>query len=82
LPVLHRIAHLQNRRDEVPKVELARELAAKKDKPGIREIAENLWNKDKNIQGDCIRVVEERVEDLSGSALRRLKKVLKRAADA
>jgi hypothetical protein len=59
MPVLHRIAHLQNRRDEVLNVELARELAAKKNKAGIREIAENLWNKDKNIQGDCIKVLYE-----------------------
>jgi hypothetical protein len=34
-------------------------LAAKKDKAGIREIAENLWNKDKNIQADCIKVLYE-----------------------
>jgi hypothetical protein len=59
MPVLHRIAHLQGRRDEVPNQQLARDLAAKKDKAGIREIAENLWNKDKNIQGDCIKVLYE-----------------------
>ena len=39
--------------------ELARALAARKDKAGIREIAENLWNKDKNIQADCIKVLYE-----------------------
>ena len=38
---------------------MARELATKKDKKGIREIAENLWNKDKNIQADCIKVLYE-----------------------
>ena len=59
MPVLNRIAHFQNRRDEVPNQELARDLAAKKDKTGIREIAENLWNKDKNIQADCIKVLYE-----------------------
>jgi len=59
MPVLHRIAHLQGRRDEIPNQQLARDLAAKKDKAGIREIAENLWNKDKNIQGDCIKVLYE-----------------------
>ena len=47
------------RRDEVPNQELARDLATKKDKAGIREIAENLWNKDKNIQADCIKVLYE-----------------------
>jgi hypothetical protein len=59
MSVLNRIAHFQNRRDEVPNQELARDLAAKKDKTGVREIAENLWNKDKNIQADCIKVLYE-----------------------
>src|SRR5687767_4712949 len=59
MSVLQRIAHMQGRRDEVPNQELARDLAAKKDKAGLREIAENLWNKDRNIQGDCIKVLYE-----------------------
>ena len=59
MSVLNRLAHSQGRRDEVPNQELARDLAAKKDKAGIREIAENLWNRDKNIQGDCIKVLYE-----------------------
>ena len=59
MSVLNQIAHLQNRRDEVPNQKLARELAAKKDKAGIREIAENLWNKDRHIQADCIKVLYE-----------------------
>jgi len=59
MSVLNRLAHSLGRRDEVPNQELARELAAKKDKKGIREIAENLWNKDKNIQADCIKVLYE-----------------------
>jgi len=57
--VLNRLASSLGRRDEVPNQELARELAAKRDKAGIREIAENLWNKDKNIQADCIKVLYE-----------------------
>ena len=59
MSVLNRLAYSLGRRDEVPNQELARELAAKKDKKGIREIAENLWNKDKNIQADCIKVLYE-----------------------
>jgi len=59
MSVLNRIAYFQNRRDEVPNQELAKELASRKDKTGIREIAENLWNKDKNIQADCIKVLYE-----------------------
>ena len=59
MPALDRIAHFQNRRDEVPNQELARDLAAQQDREGIREIAENLWNKNKNIQADCIKVLYE-----------------------
>lgn len=59
MSVLNRLAHSLGRRDEVPNQELARELAVKKDKKGIHEIAENLWNRDKNIQADCIKVLYE-----------------------
>ena len=59
MSVLNRLAHSLGRRDEVPNQELAHELAAKKNKAGIKEIAENLWNKDKNIQADCIKVLYE-----------------------
>jgi hypothetical protein len=59
MPILDKLAYSLGRRDEVPNQELARDLAAKKDKKGIREIAENLWNKDRNIQADCIKVLYE-----------------------
>jgi hypothetical protein len=59
MSVLNRLASSIGRRDEIPNQELARDLAVKKDKAGIREIAENLWNKDKNIQADCIKVLYE-----------------------
>lgn len=59
MSILNRLASLQNRRDEVPNQDLARDLAAKRNKAGIREVAENLWNKDKNIQADCIKVLYE-----------------------
>jgi hypothetical protein len=59
MSALERIAHFQDRRDEVPNQELARDLAARKDRAGIREIAENLWNKDKGIQADCVKVLYE-----------------------
>lgn len=59
MSALNRLASALNRRDEVPNQELARDLAAKKDKAGIREVAENLWNKDKAIQADCIKVLYE-----------------------
>jgi hypothetical protein len=59
MSVIDKLAHSLGRRDEVPNQELAQDLATKKDKKGIHEIAENLWNKDKNIQADCIKVLYE-----------------------
>jgi hypothetical protein len=59
MSVLNRLASSLGRGDEAPNQELARDLAARKDRAGIREIAENLWNKDKNIQADCIKVLYE-----------------------
>jgi len=59
MSALPRIAYYQNRRDEVPNQELARELAAKKDRTGIREIAANLWNENPAVQSDCLKVLYE-----------------------
>jgi len=59
MSVLSRIAHFQDRRDEVPNQELARDLASTKDRRGIKEIANNLWHTDKGIQADCIKVLYE-----------------------
>jgi len=59
MSTLDRIAFFQNRRNEVPNQLLAKELAETKDKQGIREIAENLENKNKNIRSDCLKVLYE-----------------------
>lgn len=59
MTVLNRIASMQNRRDEAPNQALARELAESMDREGIREIAENMFSKDQNIQSDCIKVLYE-----------------------
>jgi hypothetical protein len=59
MSTLQRIAYYQNRRDEVLNQELAKELAAKKDRKGIREIADNLWNKNAQVQSDCLKVLYE-----------------------
>jgi hypothetical protein len=59
MSALERLAHSKGRRDEVPNQELARDLAAKKDRAGIREIAANLSNPDKDIQADCVKVLYE-----------------------
>jgi hypothetical protein len=59
MSILHRIAFYQNRRDEVPNQELARLLAENEDRSGIREIAENLWNREPGVQSDCLKVLYE-----------------------
>jgi hypothetical protein len=56
---LDKIAFFQNRRDEVPNQELARELAGTKNIEGIKEMAENLENKNKNVRSDCLKVLYE-----------------------
>ena len=42
-----------------PTRKLARELARTRSLADIREIAENLWNKEPNIQSDCLKVLYE-----------------------
>lgn len=59
MSALQQIAYYQNRRNEVPNQELAKELAARKDRKGIREIAENLWNENAQVQSDCLKVLYE-----------------------
>jgi hypothetical protein len=43
----------------VPNKELARELAETKNLAGIDEIAKNLWNKNKSVSSDCLKVLYE-----------------------
>jgi hypothetical protein len=57
--VLGRIAYFQDRRDEAPNQELARDLAQTRDEPGLREVADNLSNPNRNIQSDCLKVLYE-----------------------
>jgi hypothetical protein len=59
MTILNQIAYFQGRHDEIPNQELARLLTDKQDKPGIQEIACNLWNKNKNIRSDCLKVLYE-----------------------
>jgi hypothetical protein len=59
MSVIERLACSLNRRDEVPNQELAKSIVAANDVKGIKELIENLHNKDKNIQSDCIKVLYE-----------------------
>ena len=59
MSVLNKIAFYQNRRDEVPNQQLAKELAETENKAGIKEIAMNLKHKNKSVQSDCLKVLYE-----------------------
>ena len=59
MSILNKIAFHQNRRDEVPNQGVAGELAQSRNQADIREIDENLWNKEPNIQSDCLKVLYE-----------------------
>ena len=57
--VLDRLASSTGRRDDEPNRDLAKELADSRDKKAISVIAKNLWNKDKKIRTDCLKVIYE-----------------------
>jgi len=59
MSVLGKIAYYQGQRDEVPNQVLAVELAQTKNTVGIREIVNNLENKNNNIRSDCLKVLYE-----------------------
>ncbi len=59
MTVLNKLASANNTRNTEPNKELALEIIKVKDKKAIKELVENLSNKDKNIQSDCIKVLYE-----------------------
>jgi len=59
MSVLTQLASAQNIRSEVPNQELAKKLAAAQDQAAIRELVENLWNKNSAIASDCIKTLYE-----------------------
>jgi hypothetical protein len=59
MSIIENLASSLNRRDESPNLELAKNIASAKNKKAIRELVENLHNKNKNIQNDCIKVIYE-----------------------
>jgi hypothetical protein len=59
MSIVPKLAHSLGRRDEVPNQELARTIAAKNDKHAVQELVENLYNKTRGIQHDCIKVLYE-----------------------
>ncbi|MGG0658136.1 hypothetical protein [Rummeliibacillus pycnus] len=59
MTIVPKLASMLQRRDEEPNIELARELVNDHNLEGIKEVIENLSNKDKGIQQDCIKVAYE-----------------------
>jgi len=59
MSVIDKLASSLGRRDEVPNQLLAKQIAGKSDKNAIKELVENLNNKDKKIQSDCIKTLYE-----------------------
>lgn len=59
MSVIHQLAFSLGRRDEVPNQELAKEIAGNSNKAAVKELVENLANKNKDIQSDCIKVIYE-----------------------
>ena len=59
MSVLSKLASAQERKDEKPNKDLARELVENRDIEGIREVAENLWNNNKRVRIDCLSVLEQ-----------------------
>ncbi len=59
MSVIQKLASSLGRRDEVPNQQLAEQIASKNDMKAVQELVENLSNKDKNIQSDCIKVLYE-----------------------
>jgi hypothetical protein len=59
MSILNKLASALERRDEVPNQELARRIADKNDSKAVKELVDNLLNKNKDIHNDCIKVLYE-----------------------
>jgi len=59
MSILNKLSTALHRRDEFPNQELAKQIVDKKDSRAVKELVENLNNKSKDIQHDCIKVLYE-----------------------
>ena len=59
MTVLNKLATALERKDEEPNIKLAIQISEENDVSGIKELVENLSNKSKDIQNDCIKVLYE-----------------------
>ncbi|OAB41598.1 hypothetical protein PMSD_00335 [Paenibacillus macquariensis subsp. defensor] len=66
MTIIDKLATSLNRKDEGPNQELAKYIADRDDRGAVKELVDNLYNNDKNIQSDCIKVLYE-IGDLKPS---------------
>ena len=59
MSVLNQLASANASHSDVPNQELAKSLAESRDLAGIKELADNLQNKNKDIASDCIKTLYE-----------------------
>ena len=59
MSILNQLASAQSIRNTEPNKALAKQVAEKGDKKAIEELVDNLGNKDKNLQSDCIKTLCE-----------------------
>src|SRR5690606_19207587 len=59
MSVLTQLSSAIGHRDEIPNIELAKQIAAKNDATAVEELVRNLAHKNKAIQQDCIKVLYE-----------------------
>ncbi|HRH50984.1 MAG TPA: hypothetical protein PLP23_19695 [Panacibacter sp.] len=59
MTIIDQLATSLKRRDEIPNQELAKQIAKSNDKKAVKELIDNLRNKNKDIQNDCIKVIYE-----------------------
>ncbi|MEK8130827.1 hypothetical protein WMW72_23245 [Paenibacillus filicis] len=68
MTIIDKLATSLNRKDEGPNQELATYIAGRDDREAVKELVDHLYNKDKNIQSDCIKVLYE-IGDLKPSLI-------------
>jgi len=66
MTIIDKLATSLGRKDEAPNQELAKYIADRDDRGAAKELVDNLYNKDKGIQSDCIKVLYE-IGDLKPS---------------
>jgi HEAT repeat protein len=57
--VIDKLASSLKRRDEAPNVKLAQSIVKNDDEDAVVDLVENLANKDREVQSDCIKVLYE-----------------------